>query len=217
MADEKKTPKHSVQTRYADGSRGSWVPTRELEDVLGEREDVWGPPPPDIRSETGSGDILGPTKDLEDFLREAPADPEAFALLQTHIKSLRDEHPKVLAERYGLTPSDLTTTEQVAQVLGKLIGGAALVAASPVLYPLSQLGSTRPFDEYGEDNPHYKGGTVLQRMTDGGETPDFGREGALLQAERRRQKPTRYSDPEESATEMIDKLRRENQTSLGDK
>lgn len=188
----------------------------------------------DIRSETGRRRPLdqqerapagqqydfgpGPTKDLEDFLREAPADPEAFALLQTHIKSLRDEHPKVLAERYGLTPSDLTTTEQVAQVLGKLIGGAALVATSPIWYPLSQLGSTRPFDEYGEDNPHYKGGTVLERiLADGDDTPsDFGREGALLQAERRRQKPTRYSDPEESATEMLDKLRRENQTSRKD-
>ena len=48
------------------------------------------------------------------------ADPDKMAALQKPLEELQNASTEVLAERYGLTPSDLTTTEKVIQNIFKV-------------------------------------------------------------------------------------------------
>ena len=124
------------------------------------------------------------------------ADPDKLAALQKHLDELQSESTEALAERYGLTPSDLTTTERVIQNIFKVI------------------------------DPDWISSKIAETPTDA----SYSMAAALRQAESRRQGgSTAYQGPlwdpaswrstpatGESATEMIDKLRRETQTSRKD-
>ena len=104
------------------------------------------------------------------------ADPDKMAALQKHLEELQNEPTEVLAERYGLTPSDLTTTERVIQNIFKVLDPGSISA---------KVAGTSPVDTYGG-------------------AASFKKARSLRQGD-------------QSATEMIDALKKKEQTSYGDK
>jgi hypothetical protein len=132
-------------------------------------------------------------------------DEKKMAALQKHLEELESEPTEVLAERYGLTPSDLGAFGRVMQkVYNKM---APELVDKPILdeYP-----DPVRFDWSGPVTDSPSALYELERDVREAASKQFGRKGALRKAEELRQRPP-------DADEMLDKLRRENQTSLGDK
>ena len=143
-------------------------------------------------------------------------DPDKMAALQKHLEELESEPVEALAERYGLTPSDLSAFGRVMQkVYNKLYS----TPGKPIFdeYP-----DPVRFDDTGPVTDKPSALYELERDVGEAVSKQFGRKGALRKAEELRQPPNMYSESgwfqgRMDADEMIDKLRRENQTSLGDK
>jgi hypothetical protein len=116
------------------------------------------------------------------------ADPDKMAALQKHLDELQNESPEDLAERYGLSTQD-----------SRAFQDAMSTWRGPLVHVMSGISKVL-----------HHGASDLEGQSMTGRHYRDTRSEELEHAEELRQ-------PERSATEMIDALKKKEQTSYGDK
>ena len=136
------------------------------------------------------------------------ADPDKMAALQKHLDELQNESPEALAERYGLSTED-----------SRAFQDAMSTWRGPLVHVMS--GISKVLHRTAPDIVRHEGGGYKRGPRSGSgrliSSPGMTgrhyrdtRSEELEHAEELRQ-------PERSATEMIDALKKKEQTSYGDK
>ena len=142
-------------------------------------------------------DKILPGQSVPARVEETVADPKAEAL-RKHLQTLRQESPEALAKRYKISSEHSRALGELAEKMDQLV----------------DLPETTLYRLLGIEHPSSAAKAAAEAVS-----PVTGGFGSILDLRGKELQETesRRSRTAGTADEIIDKLRRENQTSLGDK